>query len=310
MGNQQGFEENLKRTVVCPICNKEFKIVTNSHLAKHGITVDEFRHRFPNNSLESDYTRYKKSCSGKDSWNNSVNRGNILEGLRSDSSRRKMSQKSFENWNNKELRDRRVSTMRRVDNTEEAKRKFSESAKRVWGVKEFRTKIISGIREATSKEEYRNKQRDNSLRMWRNPEHPEKVLSGYRNGFVKKRFLYTFSDGRCINLRSSYEVTLCSYLEILMINFEYEKYRFDYFLDGFHSYYPDFYLNDLNIFLEVKPRSLTDIEVNILKRQSVLDKGYSIYYVTEDELESINTFQSFLSSSTTIPSAYEDKQKK
>lgn len=301
MGNQQVNIENLKDFVVCPICNKKFKSITNRHLKyTHNISVEEFRNKFPSVCLESEAVVYKRSQSGIKAWNDSTKRANILNGLQSEEAYKKMSEKGLSNWSNKELRDKRVQTMKQVANTPEAKKRASEVSKRTWSNKEYREKIIKGIRYATSKEEYRKKQSIKSKNMWKDPEHPKRVLEGYKSS--KKKFPFTFKNGKVLQTRSSYEVRTCKYLEVLGISFEYEKYRFDYYLKesypgytkGFHSYYPDFYIPDMDLFLEVKPEGLDKYIVNQIKVKSVLDSGKRIYFVKEKELKSIKSFREFI----------------
>lgn len=50
---------NNQKTLVlpkikCKVCGKEFKIITNNHLKKHGITIQEYREQFPDASLIPD----------------------------------------------------------------------------------------------------------------------------------------------------------------------------------------------------------------------------------------------------------------
>lgn len=42
------------KKVKCPICSKEFKQITNSHLKQHNLTIDEFKNIYPASSLVSD----------------------------------------------------------------------------------------------------------------------------------------------------------------------------------------------------------------------------------------------------------------
>lgn len=306
MGNQQVNIENLKDCVICPLCGKKFKSITNRHLrSKHDLEMSDFRIMYPEIQLESELILYKRSYSGKMAWKDDSKRANILEGIHSEESVSKMSEKGLKNWSNPELRNRRVDTMKRVANTEEAKKKFSEISKQTWSNQEFRKKRIDGIRKATTTEEYRKKQSEHSKEMWKDEEHPRKVIEGYRTS--KKKFPFTFKNGKVLNTRSSYEVKVCGYLETLNIGFEYEKYRFDYYLKedypgyskGFHSYYPDFYIPSLDIFLEVKPEGLDKYIVNQEKVDSVRSKGKKIYFVTEKEIKSIESFKEFIETVST-----------
>lgn len=37
----------LKSHVTCPICNKDFKLLSRSHLKNHGLTLEEFKEKYP-----------------------------------------------------------------------------------------------------------------------------------------------------------------------------------------------------------------------------------------------------------------------
>ncbi len=61
--------------IICPICNKQFKQITNTHLKKHNLTLEIFKEQFPEvnllsdelklvlkeNSLKADNSQYNKS---------------------------------------------------------------------------------------------------------------------------------------------------------------------------------------------------------------------------------------------------------
>ena len=54
-------------------------------------------------------------------------------------------------------------------------------------------------------------------------------------------------------VRSSWEANMCRLFNYLNINFEYEKHRFNL---GDHTYLPDFYLPEQELFIEVKGRQI------------------------------------------------------
>ena len=39
--------------VVCEICKGEFRVITNTHLRRHGVTIEEYQKRFPESNLSS-----------------------------------------------------------------------------------------------------------------------------------------------------------------------------------------------------------------------------------------------------------------
>ena len=281
--------------VICPICNKSFKIITNSHVKRHGMDMTCFRETYPNCILESESSKLKKSKSAENAWG-SEKRNNILSGLRSEESKRKMSEASVRNWGNDELREKRVKTMREVANTEESKIKFSNNSKETWKNEEFRRKRVEGIRKSVRSKEYRDRMSRISTEMWKDEEHPKKVLEGYRNSYYKKSFKYNSKLLGEINLRSSYEVTVCEYLDELNVNYEYESIRFDYYFEGkYHSYYPDFYLKDYDLILEVKPEALENDKRVLAKYNAVVNSGKKIYFVDERNIKDLTIFKDYLS---------------
>lgn len=78
-------------------------------------------------------------------------------------------------------------------------------------------------------------------------EHPESYSASNINGRVKK---VAYKD--CI-LDSSWEVEVAKFLDSYNIQWEKPITGFDYIYEGkTHIYYPDFYLPDFNIYIEVK----------------------------------------------------------
>lgn len=62
-------------SIQCKICNVEFqKLITSTHLKKHGTTTAEYKTKFGDQSLASD--EYRKSTSLRNSGNNNPNFGN------------------------------------------------------------------------------------------------------------------------------------------------------------------------------------------------------------------------------------------
>lgn len=84
-------------------------------------------------------------------------------------------------------------------------------------------------------------------------------------------------------LRSSYELKLAKILTYNNIKFEYEPKNFIYtYKNKTHIYYPDFYLTDYNLYLEVKPKEFILKELNMIKIRNVRDSGSYIEYITEE----------------------------
>lgn len=49
--------------VICPICLKSFKQITNTHLNSHNLTLEEFKRMYPNHSMICEETRRTKDTS-------------------------------------------------------------------------------------------------------------------------------------------------------------------------------------------------------------------------------------------------------
>lgn len=101
-------------------------------------------------------------------------------------------------------------------------------------------------------------------------------------------------------MRSTYEVKCSEYLDSLGIRWEYEK--GPYLIRGFKNgrkvryYYPDFYLPDLNLFLEVKSKFYYNLgRENVELKISEMEKmGNKVFLVMEEELKSLESFSNFI----------------
>lgn len=280
----------LESYVECPICKKQYKILTNSHIKRHGLTMEEFNNLYPDVQKESLNSKEKRKKSISKVWEDDVFRQRFKDKLNEPEIVAKMSKKGIANWKDKDKRSKRVATMKRVANTSESKEKFSRQSIETWKNPVFREKRTNGIREALSKDSYKELQRLNSLNMWKDKNHPKKVLEGYANSTIAKSIELGLGDTKLL-LRSSYEVIAVKHMNSLGIDFEYEEHRFSYLYGGYyHSYYPDFYLPKYNVFIEVKPESFEDDEINIRKLDSVISSGYNIFYVDERHLKDVESF--------------------
>jgi hypothetical protein len=76
--------------------------------------------------------------------------------------------------------------------------------------------------------------------------HPESYTKNNVSGRVK------CIDYRGISFKGSWEVDVAKWLDKQNINWQYEPKYFEYEWRGVRKYYPDFYLVDFDIYLEVK----------------------------------------------------------
>jgi len=122
--------------------------------------------------------------------------------------------------------------------------------------------------------------------LWKNEEYIDRRRKSGREQALKNMnddsYGYKKYKYNGISYRSTWEVKVAKCLDILEIQYEYEKHRFKY-IDSNNIerlYIPDFYLIELNMFLEVKPENLINDITNI-KIESVKNNGYRIEYITE-----------------------------
>jgi hypothetical protein len=76
--------------------------------------------------------------------------------------------------------------------------------------------------------------------------HPESYTKNNVVGRVK------IMDYKGIKLKGTWEVIVAEWLDKNNVKWEYETRSFDYEWDGIKKYYPDFYLPEFNIYIEVK----------------------------------------------------------
>lgn len=102
---------------------------------------------------------------------------------------------------------------------------------------------------------------------------------------------YSVSMNQLIYLRSSWELKVAQWLDDHELEYIYEGLSFQYIhpIDGtVHKYYPDFYLPEYNLILEVKPKSFINNLVNVAKANSVPSE-YKYRFITEDDLNNLDS---------------------
>ena len=110
----------------------------------------------------------------------------------------------------------------------------------------------------------------------------------YKTGFYKK-----------IWFRSSYEekfLKFCDELQIPVESAGIKKFRIEYQTNDNkkHLYYPDFYLPNYNIIIEIKPLSLLNSEINQIKIDTACTKIENFLLLTEEELINKETLKKLL----------------
>ena len=111
-----------------------------------------------------------------------------------------------------------------------------------------------------------------------------------------KGFLCGYFNG--IFFRSSYEkkfLEFCEKYKIKVESAENKNFRLRYLYEGKkHWYYPDFYLPDFDVVVEIKPLSLLDFDRN-LEKINVGMLNYNFWLITEEELEENVFYEHILS---------------
>ena len=155
-------------------------------------------------------------------------------------------------------------------------RKIIESKRRNGTLKhtdETKRKIKQKLRELWSSE-------DAPINLSENSNCYKRSKSGHYGGFF---------------YRSSYELTFIKYCienNIKIVSAETKEFRVRYLKEDkgtYHYYYPDFYLPEYDMLIEVKPLSMLDVNYNMDKILAGMKK-FPLSMVTEDELGDLDMF--------------------
>lgn len=201
--------------------------------------------------------------------------------------RRKKSESMKKVWEKEDYKEKMYEVHVKVQNSEDLQKRKSKALKKTWEKEHDR--IVKCQKEAQKREDVKQKKSEAGRRNWENPEYRKKVRAN--------KSIRVFEDGSVVRFRSSWENKLSCYLDELKIPWDYEYKGFPYISpdDGKeHSYYPDFRIKlpgKKEFYLEVKPSNQVDTEINLIKIDSVLKSGIYVDYITEDDIEDIETFQ-------------------
>ena len=160
--------------VICRICGKKFQQITNSHLKKHTMILEEYKKEFPETPMTSWKTRKKQSA---------VTTGRIV----SEKTKAKMSVTWTKQWKDPVFRANRVSRIgknnpmygKTFTHTEETKINHSEYMTERWKDQEYRDKH-SGKNHPmygktfTHTKEIRDKNRTTTTELWKDPKYIDK----------------------------------------------------------------------------------------------------------------------------------------
>ena len=293
--------------MICPICGTTKKTLYSHVFKTHGLRKKEFYELYPDNELsDKEYSErmskvHKDLCT--DEYREMLSRIQIQRYENPDE-RKKLSDAQKIRWGNPIEKEKLRESLKELWKDPEYREKMSvarsKGAKKQWEDREKTVDRVEHIREAQTNlwknPEYRENQCNSFREVWKDPEVRKLRLETFSN--LKE---YTRSDGSKVKMRSTYEVTCSEYLDRMNLKWEYEK---DFYLLWFDSdrrrryYIPDFYIESLDLFLEVKSdfyynKGREDIENRIYQMGLM---GHRVVLVRDKELKSFESFSEFIKS--------------
>jgi len=210
--------------------------------------------------------------------------------------------RAYELWRDDSYRDKVTKSC--IENyvqpnyTKEVRNKLSESTKNNWKINNIADKYKIGLAKCAewSRSDDNKAILQSIIAFNRTPEGrrilSERATRNIKNGKLKsygKRSTVKSKKGGVITVRSSYEA---KYVEILdnddsVTSFLYEPFFIEYEFDGIiRRYTPDFlvYENNRLFLVEVKPKRMLEIPINIAKIDAATQLDIDFEIVTEEEL--------------------------
>lgn len=307
----------MDSNIICKICNQNFKnkkaLATHVN-SKHSMKSKEYYDLYCKTENEG----ICKTCGNETSWRGKylkycsnkclINSPEFIDKIKSTNIGRKQSADTIEkrikntNQTKKELARQStliekygtLNTCDSLDAEQLQKRndKISIGHKNKKHTKEHHEKIIE------------SKERNNTLN--HSEETKQKISDSLKEYYqtnsdvsvnVSNKFTTNNKKGYItgkineIFYRSSYEkifIEYCVKNNIKIQSAESKDFRLEYYIDNKrHYYYPDFYLPDFNVIVEVKPLSMLDVNNNQEKIHEGLTQ-YKFLLITEEELENLD----------------------
>lgn len=194
--------------------------------------------------------------------------------------------------------------------TEKGQKQMSRMANILWEDPEKRSKRVEEIRLQHTTEEFKILHREVGRKFMSEkmstPEGFRLMTKGIKT--YGKRVYYTRKDGRVLPLRSHLEECITIKLDSFEnLVWEYEAIKIPWTdEEGMsHSYFPDFYLPELGIIIEGKPKSLWEREDSVVRKKAA-EKSFKFYFVDYDTsvidkiIESVTTIESIDSKKDTV----------
>lgn len=281
----------------CEICGKEFSSL-GRHLRSHKITMEDYKKKYGNyNAPDKDPNLIECPICGKYNFNNLKSHVKKIHNLTSEEfDKLYPGYICFTEEYHKQCSDAcKKSLESQLSNPE----KWSETRKKAAktydenhpGLRSRSAKIAHAnvkeqLKEWWSDPEYRKKMSDKCKKQHENGL-TEIVVRSANNGTRK----YLFNGSICTKMRSSWEVSLAMKMDELGIEFKYEPFSIKYDMDGeTRKYYPDFYINKLNLILEVKPEHEYELTINECKRKACINLGYNYEFCSISDIKNFKIF--------------------
>lgn len=245
----------------CPICGRyNMKQLTQHLTGTHKISKEEFLSLYPGTKLWID--EISERCSKAQSIGIQTFRNNLKQDSHyyDEMFARRVANRNTEEISNK-IRQTRISRETNI--------LMSERVLELWKDEDYR-KLQS---------EKAKKQHENGL--------TEIIVKN--SG--RKRYVLTL-DNVTYSMRSTWETRFATYLHEHNIEFQYEPFAIKYTYEGLEKvYYPDFYIVKNNLVIEVKPLNLCQDGRVIAKKQATESLGYKFMFITENELNNLDSVQ-------------------
>lgn len=247
--------EFIKESLTCPICNRAGLQNLTAHITRgHKISKEQFIKEYPNMKLFTD--TISKNCSK--AWHLGYATHLNDHDFISEFTKRAAKTRSLR----QDEICRKIVETRRKNNSY-----HTDLVKRWHENKEYRELKIQ-----QTKNQHKNGLTD---------------IIVSKSG--RKRYNIILNDKK-YSMRSTWETKVAKFLFDNKIEFKFEPFTVNYDFNGkIKKYYPDFYLPQYNLILEVKPKSLLKYDMAQCKKCACLNLGYKFIFITEDEINCLNT---------------------
>lgn len=146
-------------------------------------------------------------------------------------------------WTDKEYRKKHEEALKIAHNTEEVKIKHSKASLKNFENEEFKKQALERINSPKSREKAKN----SIIEVWKDEDKVKQLISKM---FKTRSRTVICSKGQ-VQVKSSYEERLIHLLDKLNLSWEYEPKTF-YLEEMKKNYIPDFYIKELDVYVEVK----------------------------------------------------------